>query len=70
MNKFILLDKTIYLKCKYDKILDLKNHETIDSLFTYDVINWINQKDRVKPLKELAKIGDKVNTNSSKFFNL
>ena len=46
-------------ECKYDKILDLKNHETIDSLFTYDVINWINQKDRVKPLKEFTK-KDKV----------
>ena len=52
-------DVITFTKCKYDKILDLKNHETIDSLFTYDVINWINQIDRVKPLKEFTK-KDKV----------
>ena len=45
-------DVITFTKCKYDRILDLTNHVPVDSLFNYDVINWIRQEDRTKSLKE------------------
>ena len=54
------IDITTFVRCKFDGVLDLsKSNIDISNSFNYDIINWLNQKDRIKPLKEF-KNKDKI----------
>ena len=49
-------DIVTFTKCKFDGVLDSsKTYVPINSFFNCDVINWLAQENRTKPLKEFAK---------------
>ena len=51
---------TIFTKCKFDGVLDLnRTNIQINNSFNYDIINWLNQENRTKPLREF-KNKDKI----------
>tara|TARA_Y100000590_G_scaffold14183_1_gene17049 strand:- start:674 stop:1780 length:1107 start_codon:yes stop_codon:yes gene_type:complete len=46
-------DIEVFTKCKFDGVLDLnRTHVQINNSFNYDIINWLNQEHRTRPLKE------------------
>ena len=46
-------DIVTFTKCKFDGVLDLnRTHIQINNSFNYDIINWLNQENRTKTLKE------------------
>ncbi len=55
-----LNDIMIFTKCKFDGVLDLnRTNIQINNSFNYDIINWLNQENRVKTLREF-KNKDKI----------
>ena len=46
-------DITTFIRCKFDGVLDVKRTNIeINNYFNYDIINWLNQQNRTKTLKE------------------
>jgi len=46
-------DIMTFTKCKFDGILDRnRTNIPISNSFNYDIIDWLNQEDRTKPLRE------------------
>ena len=51
-------DIITFTKCKFDGVLDKnRTYVQISNSFNYDIINWLNQEDRIKPLKEFINKG-------------
>ena len=49
-------DIIIFTKNKFDGVLDSKKIDvSIKSSFNHDIINWLNQKNRTKPITEFEK---------------